>query len=141
MQCLVMTIRCWYVYGRSWIIGSMSVESPRVGIWYTCKVRTETLRDTLSSGTNLSSMSAMVTDLQTHETPEGLLTCPVYIFHGRELFVIFTFLDTTENIGVICKRLMHMGLSSVSIRTLLTVLNYRTSNDPLYVRFEINFLL
>ena len=22
-------------------------------------------------------MSAMVTDLQTHETPEGLLTCPV----------------------------------------------------------------
>ena len=32
-------------------------------------------------------------------------------------------------------------LSSVSIRTLLTVLNYRTSNDPLYVRFEINFLL
>ena len=30
------------------------------------------------------------------------------------------------------------GLSSVSIRTLL---NYRTSNDSLYVRFEINFLL
>ena len=28
-----------------------------------------------------------------------------------------------------------------SVRTLLTVLNYRTSNDPLYVRFEINFLL
>ena len=34
-----------------------------------------------------------------------------------------------------------MGLSSVSIRTLLTVLNYRTSNDPLFVRFEVNFLL
>ena len=34
-----------------------------------------------------------------------------------------------------------MGLSSVSIRTLLTVLNYRTSNDQIYVRFEINFLL
>ena len=33
------------------------------------------------------------------------------------------------------------GLSSVSIRTLLTVLNYRTSNDPLYARFEVNFLL
>ena len=33
------------------------------------------------------------------------------------------------------------GLSSVSIRTLFTVLNYRTSNDSLYVRFEINFLL
>ena len=43
----------------------------------TCKVCTETLKDTLSSGTNLSSMSATVTDLQTHETPEGLLTCPV----------------------------------------------------------------
>ena len=37
--------------------------------------------------------------------------------------------------------LVDMGLSSISIRTLLTVLNYRTSNDPLYVRFEINFLL
>ena len=36
---------------------------------------------------------------------------------------------------------VHMGLSSVSIRTLLTVLNYRTSNDPLYERFEMNFLL
>ena len=35
----------------------------------------------------------------------------------------------------------HRGLSSVSIRILLTVLNYRTSHDPLYVRFEINFLL
>ena len=35
----------------------------------------------------------------------------------------------------------NMGLSSVSIRTLLTVLNYRTSSDPLYVRFEMNFLL
>ena len=34
--------------------------------------------DTLSSGTNLSSMSAMVTHLQTHETPDGLLTCHVY---------------------------------------------------------------
>ena len=55
----------------------MPAESPTVGIWKTCKVCTETLRDTLSSGTNLSSMSAMVTDLQTHETPEGLLTCPV----------------------------------------------------------------
>ena len=76
--------------GRSWIIGSMSAESPTVGIWKTCKVCTETLRDTLSSGTNLSSMSVMVTDLQTHETPEGLLTCPVYVYdpklipsHGR----------------------------------------------------------
>ena len=71
-------IRRWYVYGRSWIIGSMSAESPTVGIWNTCKVCAKTLRDTLSSGTNLSSISAMVTDLQTHETPEGLLTCPVY---------------------------------------------------------------
>ena len=33
------------------------------------------------------------------------------------------------------------GLSSVSIRALLTVLNYRISSDPLYVRFQINFLL
>ena len=33
------------------------------------------------------------------------------------------------------------GLSSISIQTLLTVLNYRTSNDPLYEQFEINFLL
>ena len=47
------------------------------GIWKSCKVCTETLRDNLSSGTNLSSMSDMVKDLQTHETPEGLLTCPV----------------------------------------------------------------
>ena len=39
------------------------------------------------------------------------------------------------------KCIIHKGLSSVSIRTLLTVLNYRTPNDPLYVRFEINFLL
>ena len=31
--------------------GSMSAESPTVGIWKTCKVCTETLRDTLSSGT------------------------------------------------------------------------------------------
>ena len=62
MQSLVLTIRCWYVYGRSWIIGWMSAESPTVGMWNTCKV----CRDTLSSGTNLSSMSAMVTDLQTH---------------------------------------------------------------------------
>ena len=46
-------IRCWYVYDRRWIIGSMSAESPTVGIWNTCKVCTETLRDTLSSGTNL----------------------------------------------------------------------------------------
>ena len=35
----------------------------------------------------------------------------------------------------------HLGLSSVSIWTLLTVLNYWISNDPLYVRFEINLLL
>ena len=79
MQSLELTIRCWYVYGRSYIIGSMSAESPTVGIWNTCKVRTETLRDSLSSGTNLSSISAMVTDLQTHETPEGLLTCSVCV--------------------------------------------------------------
>ena len=53
----------------------MSTESPTVGIiWNTCKV----CRDTLSSGTNLSSMSAIVTDLQTHENLEGLLTCPIY---------------------------------------------------------------
>ena len=40
------------------------------------------------------------------------------------------------------RHIEHMDLSSVSIRTpLLTVLNYKTSNDPLYVRFEINFLL
>ena len=44
-------------------------------------VGTETLGDTLSCGRNLSAMSAMVTDLQTHETPEGLLTCPVYSAH------------------------------------------------------------
>ena len=81
MQSLVLTIRCRYVYGRSWIIGSMSTESPTVGIWNTCKVCTETLRDTLSSGTNLSSISAMLTDLQTHETPEGFLTCPVYLYN------------------------------------------------------------
>ena len=68
MQSLLLTFRCWYMYGRSWIIGSMSAESPTVGIWKTCKVCTKTLRDTLSSGTNLFSMSAMVTDLQTHET-------------------------------------------------------------------------
>ena len=74
----VLTIRRWYVYGRSWIIGSMSAESPTVGIWNTCKVCAKTLRDTLSSGTNISSISAIVTDLQIHETPEGLLTCPVY---------------------------------------------------------------
>ena len=87
MQSLVLTIRCWYVYGRSWIIGSMSAESPPMGIWNNCKVRTETLRDTLSSGTNLSSMSVMVTDLQTHETPDGLLTCPVLLyFHVLGLF-------------------------------------------------------
>ena len=78
MQSLVLTVRCWYVHDRSWIIGSMSAESATVGIWNTCKVCTETLRDTLSSDTNLSSISAMVTDLQTHETPERLLTCPVY---------------------------------------------------------------
>ena len=34
-----------------------------------------------------------------------------------------------------------LGLSSVSIRTLLTVLIYWTPNDRLYERFEINFLL
>ena len=80
MQSLVLTIRCWYVYGRSWIIGSVSAESPTVDIWNTCKVCTETLRDALSSDTNLSSMSAMVTHLQTHEIPEGLLNCPVHIY-------------------------------------------------------------
>ena len=74
MQSLVLAIRCWNMYGRSWIIGSLSAESPLVGIWNTC---TETLRDTLSFRTNLSSMSAMVTDLRTHETQERLLTCPV----------------------------------------------------------------
>ena len=50
-----------------------------MAIWKTCKVCTETLRDTLSSGINVPSMSAMVTDLQTHETPEGLLTHPVFL--------------------------------------------------------------
>ena len=50
-----------------------------VGIWNTCKV----CRDTLSSGTNLSFMSAMVTHLQTHETPEALLTCPVLTNSGH----------------------------------------------------------
>ena len=49
------------------------------GIWNTCKVCTETLRDTVSSGTKLFSMSAMVADLQTHETPVGLLICPVLL--------------------------------------------------------------
>ena len=39
------------------------------------------------------------------------------------------------------KVVVHKDLSSVSIRTLLTVLNYKTSNNPLYVRFVINFLL
>ena len=37
--------------------------------------------------------------------------------------------------------MMYTGLSNVSIRTLLADLIYRTSNDLLYVRFEINFLL
>ena len=44
-------------------------------------------------------------------------------------------------VGKATEGLENKGLSSVSIRTLLTVLNYRTSNDPPYVRFEINFLL
>ena len=34
--------------------------------------------------------------------------------------------------------LTDLGLSSVSIRT---VLNYRTSNDSLHVRFEIKFIV
>ena len=37
----------------------------------------ETLRDTLSSVIHLSSMSAMVTHLQTHKALEGHLTCSV----------------------------------------------------------------
>ena len=54
----------------------MSAESPTVGIWNTCKVCTETLRDTLSSSTTLSLKSAMVTDLQIHQTPEGPFDLP-----------------------------------------------------------------
>ena len=70
------------VYGRSWIIRWMSAESPTVGKWKTCKVCTETLRDTLSSGTNLSSMSAMVADLHSRN-PGGTfdLLC-IIAFHS-----------------------------------------------------------
>ena len=46
-----------------------------------------------------------------------------------------------EIVKLLSKVKADKGLSSVSIRTLFTVLNYITSNDPVYVRFEINFLL
>ena len=45
VQSLVLAFICWHVYGRSWIIGSMSAESPTVGIWNVFKVCIETLRD------------------------------------------------------------------------------------------------
>ena len=57
----------------------MSAESSTVGMWNICKVCTETLRDALSSETNLSSISVIITNLKTHETPEALLTCPVFL--------------------------------------------------------------
>ena len=59
-----------------------------VCIWNTCKVCTKTLRDSLSSGTNLSSLSSMVTDLQKHETPGGPLTCPAFQGIFREKPII-----------------------------------------------------
>ena len=96
------------MYGRSWITGSMSAESPTVGIWNTCKICTVTLRDTLSSGINLSSMSAMVTDLQTHKTPEGLLSCPVFGEYHIST-VAFCNLDMESNnddCTLVCRRLL-----------------------------------
>ena len=43
--------------------------------WNTCEVCAETLRDTVSSGTNLSSTSAMVTDLDSRY-PRGTFDLP-----------------------------------------------------------------
>ena len=64
----------------------------------------------------------------THTLPRVVLTPAHYVFlYYRQIKI-----RTSKQL---------MGLSSVSIRTLLTVLNYRTSSDPLHVLLKINFLL
>ena len=91
---------------RVWQELDYRIDICRVGIWNTCKV----CRDTLSSGRNLSSMSAMVTHLQAHETPEGLLTLPVFIALFTEvhwllvniLTVIETFIVQVHNVCMLC---------------------------------------
>ena len=62
----------------------------------------------------------------------GSGSIPGRVHFHVDFFLFFFSMDTGTELW---------GVSSVSIRTLLTVLNYRTSNDPLYVRFEINILL